>query len=263
MTNSEIVEEYATWLASWSPSKATLRSRRCLAGQVLKLWGVDGMTAANIQSFLAAQQSPWTRTTYHSSLVDFCAWLVAAGYLAANPMPDVRKPKRPRSVPKPLADAEVSKILANAKGPMREWVQLGLLAGLRAHEIAKIRGEDVSQTHIYVEGKGEVRAMIPTHPDIWALALAHDNPGYWYPGSDDGHVRANYISIEVGKFFRSLGITGSIHRARHTYGTRLLRAGTNIRIVQKLMRHASLATTEAYTAVSDDELTAAIGRLSA
>ena len=140
---------------------------------------------------------------------------------------------------------------------------LALLAGLRAHEIAKIRGEDVTADLIYVEGKGQVRAALPTHPDIWALAQRHDEPGYWYPGPEDGHLRGNTISIRVGQLFRGLNITGSIHRCRHTYGTRLLRRGAHIRTVQKLMRHASLATTQVYTDVSDDELRDAIGLLSA
>jgi len=63
--------------------------------------------------------------------------------------------------------------------------------------------------------------------------------------------------------FHDLDIAGSIHRCRHTYATRLLRAGTNIRIVQKLMRHSSLASTQVYTDVSEDEQRNAIGLLSA
>jgi len=103
----------------------------------------------------------------------------------------------------------------------------------------------------------------PTHPDIWQLAEHHDERGYWYPGTEDGHISGNHVSVRVGKLFRTLDIHGSIHRCRHTYATRLLRQGENIRTVQKLMRHASLATTQVYTDVSDDELRNAIGRLSA
>ena len=67
----------------------------------------------------------------------------------------------------------------------------------------------------------------------------------------------------MGKLFTALGISGSIHRVRHVYGTRLLRAGVNIRVVQKLMRHSSLATTATYTAVDESEMRSAIETLRA
>lgn len=62
---------------------------------------------------------------------------------------------------------------------------------------------------------------------------------------------------------RSLGIDGTLHQARHVYGTQLLRSGANLRIVQELMRHRSISSTEIYTAVSSDERTDAIRRLGA
>ena len=62
---------------------------------------------------------------------------------------------------------------------------------------------------------------------------------------------------------REVGLPGSIHRFRATYGTNLLRNGENLRVVQELMRHASLATTQHYLGVSEDEKRDAIGRLAA
>ena len=60
---------------------------------------------------------------------------------------------------------------------------------------------------------------------------------------------------------RRHGLSGSLHRCRHTYATTLLRSGVNIRVVQSLMRHESLSSTQAYTAVEDDERTAAVSGL--
>lgn len=263
MRTEDIATEYAAWLASWSPSRRTVEARRSFANNRIKAWGIEGFTSENIQGWLGGFQGAWTRATYYSHMRDLCAWMVATGILEADPMEGVRSPKRPKSVPRPLAEIEVDRILAVATGEERAWILLGLLAGLRAHEIAKIHGRDVSETHIYVDGKGGVRAALPTHADLWDLAQTYPRHDYWFPGREDGHVTGNTISQRISKLFGGLGITGSVHRCRHTYGTRLLRAGVNIRVVQKLMRHASLATTEAYTAVSDDELVDAIGRLSA
>lgn len=262
MNHAVIVEQYGAWLASWSPSARTVKSRKTLAANRLRAWGLDGFTADNIQPWLSEYRG-WSRATYYSHMKDFCAWLVAAGHLAEDPMPEVRAPKRPGSIPRPLAEVEVDRVLNAATGEMRDQILLALLTGLRAHEIAKIRGEDVTEAQLYVEGKGEVRASLPTHPDVWAMAQRYPASGYWFPGRADGHVSANLISQNVGKLFRSLGISGSIHRCRHTYGTRLLRDGANIRVVQRLMRHSSLATTEVYTQVTDGDMRDAIGRLSA
>lgn len=235
-----------------------------MAASRLREWGVGGMTTENIQAWLGRPKlSRWTRSTYHAHLRDLCAWLVASGYLDADPMDDVRKPSRPSSLPRPLSEPEVERVLAAAEGRVHDWITIALLSGLRVHEIAKIRGEDVTQDGIFVEGKGGTRAVLPTHPDLWTMAQRYPRHGYWFPGRKGEHIKSETITVAVGALFDTLGIAGSIHRCRHTYGTRLLRAGVNIRIVQRLMRHATLATTATYTAVDEDELRAAILRLSA
>ncbi len=260
----QIADEYAAWVRSWSSSAKTIGARRTVALSRLREWGVEGMTTDNIQTWLGAGDwSRWTRATYYAHLKDFCGWLVATGRLTSNPMADVRKPTRPSSLPRPLTEGDVARVMAVVEGRTRDWITLALLSGLRVHEIAKIRGEDVTQDGIFVEGKGGVRAMLPTHDDLWDMAQRYPRHGYWFPGGDEGHIPPRTITLTVSTLFSSLGIDGSIHRCRHTYGTRLLRAGVNIRVVQRLMRHASLATTAAYTAVDEDEMRSAISRLSA
>jgi len=260
----EIAAEYVVWLRSWGASPRTIEARGQLARSRLAAWGVEGMTAVNITDFLARPDiKPWTRSTYHSNLTCFCAWLVASGHREGNPMAQVRKPKRPAPRPRPLTEAEVERVLAAVEGEVRDWILLALLAGLRASEIAKIRGEDVTADGIYVIGKGGKAETLPCHDDLWAMAERYPARGYWFPGPDEGHFRPQRISLIVGDLFHALGIQGSIHRCRHVYGTRLLRGGENIRVVQKLMRHSNLDTTATYTAVDEDELRAAINRLSA
>jgi integrase/recombinase XerD len=263
-TAGTIVDEYATWLRSWGASQRTIDARVGLARSRLLAWGIEGVTAENIAGFLARPDiKPWTRSTYHANLTCFCAWLVATGHREENPMVAVRKPKRPAPRPRPLTESEVARVLSVVEGSVRDWILLALLAGLRASEIAKIRGEDVTADGIYVIGKGGKAETLPCHDDLWAMAERYPQRGYWFPGPDDGHLRSQQISLIVGKLFHAMGIDGSIHRCRHVYGTRLLRAGENIRIVQKLMRHSNLDTTASYTAVDEDELRAAINRLSA
>lgn len=257
---SALVGEYVEWMRSWGASERTIAARRTVAAGRIKAWGLEGLTAHNIQTWLARPdiKSNWTRATYHAHLKSFCDWLVAAEHLAENPMDGVRKTKPPRGRPRPLSEGEVERILSVVQGEVRDWILLALLAGLRASEVAKIRGEDVSIEGIYVEGKGGTREMLPIHPALWELAQQRPRIGYWFVREDGEHVKSQHVSLTVGRLFHSLGIGGSIHRCRHTYATRLLRSGVHIRTVQRLMRHANLDTTANYTAVDEDELRDAV-----
>lgn len=260
----DVLADYAEWMRSWGASDRTIDARVTMARSRIKAWGLGGFTAENIQTFLARPNlKKWTRSTYHAHLKDICTWLVATGRMDRNPMDDVRKPSRPQARPRPLTELEVARVLSVVEGPTRDWILLALFAGLRVSEIAKIRGEDVHEDGIFVHGKGDKSEVLPCHEILWEAAQRYPRHGYWFPGTEDGHVRSQHVSLVVGKLFTALGIDGSIHRARHVYGTRLLRAGVNIRTVQKLMRHSNLDTTANYTAVDEDELRAAINLLGA
>lgn len=258
-----MIDQYGQWMRSWGASDKTIIARTTLARARLAEWGLEGFTPANVQEFLGRDPdwSRWTRVTYHNHIKSFCEFLVAGGYLDASPMTIVRMGRRPVGVPRPLSEEQVAQILAVATGRTRDWLTIALSTGLRAHEIAKLRGEDITASGIYVLGKGEKEAVLPIHPDIWAMAQRYPRTGYWFPSPAGGHVQANTISGIVSRLFSSLGIEGSIHRCRHVYGTRLLRTGMHIRNVQKLMRHGRLETTALYTAVDEDELQAAINML--
>lgn len=262
--SDDLIAEYETWLRSWGASQRTIETRTNLARGRIRAWGVEGLTTENIQEWLARPEltSNWSKATYHNHLTCFCSWLVATGRLAESPMDNVKKTRRPPSSPRPLAEHDVARVLSVVTGDVREWILLALLQGLRAGEIAKMHSEDVTVDGLYVEGKGGTKVTLPTHPDIWEIAQGKPG-GYWFPGNDHGHIRPQHVSLVVGRLFTSLGIKGSIHRCRHVYGTRLLRAGVHVRTVQKLMRHANLDTTAAYTAVDEDELRNAIVLLKA
>lgn len=262
-----VIDAYESWMRSWGAAKKTIEARKTLAARLLRDWGLSGFTTEHVSAFLEGPQPPrkpwskWTRTTYHGHLTDFCAWLAANGHIAEDPMGEVRSPKRPRPNPRPLTEPEARRVLSVVEGRTRDWLLLAMLAGLRVSEIAKVRGEDVTADGIYVEGKGGVEAMLPCHADLWAMAQRYPRQGFWFPGSDEGHLPSQQISLVVGKLFSALGIDGSIHRGRHYYATSLLRNGANVRKVQKLMRHANLETTASYAAVDEDELRDAINLL--
>lgn len=207
----------------------------------------------------------WTRATYYGHLRSYFAFALDVGFLKVDPMAKMRHPKPGTSVPRPLSHAQVALVLAGATNiNLHAWLTLALYAGLRAHEIAKIRGEDVDVDQLYVFGKGGQGKFLPTHPLIWELAQSRPRAGWWFPTrSSMGHVRPTGVSTMTSRLFATYGIEGSIHRCRHTYATELLRGGANVRVVQELMRHASLNSTMIYTAVDEDERRDAINRLAA
>jgi integrase/recombinase XerD len=244
-------------------AKATIRDKLVVVGAGLRQWS-DPPTTRDIERWLSnPAYSPWTRATYYSHARSYFGWLAESGRIQVDPMLGMRRPRAPKGKPRPLSTDEQRLILEHADGDLYAWLCLGLYAGLRVHEIAKLRGEDVDAEALYVLGKGGQTALLPTHPVIWELAQSYPRSGYWFPSrrSASGHRTSTGITSVVSGYFQSLGISGSIHRCRHSYGTNLIRGGANIRVVQQLLRHSSLATTALYTAVDDGEMTAAIRRL--
>lgn len=255
---SPLLDTYCRWLTSWGASERTIGCRREYLARHLASHPA-GATQAELIDHLA-NYSGWTAYTYYSHLSSFYGWAVDSGAMETNPMRGMRRPRHPRQRPRPLTADEAQRALEAATGNARAFLILAMRAGLRAHEIAKIRGEDVTADAIYVTGKGGKTAMIPTHPHVWELAQHYPRRGPWFPGRAKGapSITPHAVSVSVARLFTRLGIDGSVHRCRHYYGTTLLRGGANLRVVQTLMRHDSLATTAGYLGVDEDERRTAI-----
>jgi site-specific recombinase XerD len=193
--------------------------------------------------------------------VDWTQFLLFLGYINADPVAGLTRPKVKRTLPKPLTDEEVEAIKEKAPTQqIRDQITLVLLTGLRASEVAVICGDDVQADRLFIRcGKGDKDAYLPTHPDVWTIAQRYPRRGRWFPGAT-----AQSISLNMSRVFRRVGITeGATHRLRHTYGSRLLAAGVDLRTIQTLMRHESLATTEIYTKLPQNSAQDAIRKLSA
>jgi integrase/recombinase XerD len=266
MNPQKLVSRYETYLRA-SKAARTAEGRAKFAAERLRAWpDPASVSVEQIQAFLGRDTSAWTRATYHGHLKSFFGWLHESGAIDHNPMATVVRPKTPQGIPKPLSKSEMDRVLALADGRVRAWVLLAARAGLRAHEIAKLRGEDVQEDYLYVRGKGSKDAGIPTHPEIWTLAQRYPRQGYWFTSArnETGHIKADSVTIGTARLFRDAGIPhGSIHRVRHCFATNLLRQGTSIRVVQELMRHSDISTTALYCAVDEDEMRAAVNLLSA
>ena len=265
--DNEVVDPFAgfePWLRANSCCENTIADRiGVLADFTRHHPNFPNVTPVEVTNWLDRPgYAPWTRATYFGHLRSYFRFATGAGIVEVDPMAGMRRPKPGRGTPRPLNAGQVAAVLTAAIPNVRTWLMLGLYAGLRAHEIAKIRGEDVTADQLYVFGKGGQGAFVPTHPLVWAEAQSRPRQGWWFPTrAAAGHVTSLAVSTMTSKLFAAHGIEGSMHRCRHTYATELLRGGANIRVVQTLMRHESLTSTQIYTAVDEDERRAAINRL--
>ncbi|QPG69963.1 tyrosine-type recombinase/integrase [Mycolicibacterium mucogenicum DSM 44124] len=226
---------------------------------------------ATIMRWLQSHEDDWsdsTAATYHSYLRAWFKWLIIEEHRVDDPMIKLGTPKYPERVPRPVPDDGLVKLLtARMHHRTRVMILLAALAGLRVSEIARVKGEDLDLEKgvIYImKGKGKKRAALPLH--FLLVEAAHTMParGVWFPGIRSRahtHVLGKSVSDIIGQAMRRAGTPGTPHCLRHWYGTTLLEDGADLRTVQELLRHSSLATTAIYTKVPDHRRHEAINKL--
>lgn len=252
--------EHATRLGITEPGDLTLRSLRSyLAGLA---------TRGRARTTLAR------RTT---AVRVFCAWLVRTGQAKEDPAALLVNPKAHRELPSVLRADEVRALLdvvaGNAEGPVgaRDLAILEVLyaTGIRVGELAGLDVDDLDTERrvVRVFGKGRKERSVPYGvPAAHALDrwLAHGRPDLVRQGSGP----ALFLGARGGRIdqravrtlvHRHLGVVDGApdlgpHGLRHTAATHLLDGGADLRSVQELLGHSSLATTQVYTHVSTDRL---------
>lgn len=259
------ITAYLSWCRSWGATEATVSTRHYILTAYEKATGGSGLSADLEAWVYRPGLSEWSRCTYHTTLKAYFAWEAHIGVREGNPMDRVRRPRRKKDAPRPFSHRQMQAILAarTTHPYVVDWMALGMFAGLRAHEVAKLRGEDVTAESIFVKGKGGRTAFVPTHERLQVLIDRYPEHGYWFPGRKGPTVRPHTVSCAATTLLRSLGIEGSFHRCRHTFGTMLLNTGASLRTVQELMRHESVTSTQIYTLVSDSDRNEAIRMLAA
>ena len=226
-----------------------------------------------------------TRARRLSSIRQLYRFAFEEGWRADNPALRLTGPGRSKSLPKTLSEAEVTRLMeaarTRARAPadrLRDTALFELLyaTGLRVSElvglpVAAVRGDP---RMILVKGKGAKERMVPlSTPARAAVAewLAHldaeEEAGrkagravsrHLFPGEGrGGHLTRQYFHTLVKDVAVLAGISPASvtpHVLRHAFATHLLAHGADLRVIQTLLGHADLATTEIYTHVLDDHL---------
>lgn len=270
-TNNNQYKTLATWRA-WQQAQGL--SQRTITDRELTMVHFLNYTGANPQQITSddilyyvgrAGLSQGSRATYHKHIRAFSRWLIRTGRRPDDPTLGTPVPKQPRGIPHPVNTGDLPLILEAAnRRRTRMMVLLASLQGLRVHEIAKIRGEDINigDLSLLVTGKGNKTAYVPLHGTVATFSESFPAAGYWFPSyRGKGPITPGAVSRAIGSAMTRAGVSGHAHMLRHWYGTSLVRNGVDLRTVQKLLRHESLVTTQIYTLVYDEQTRTAIDGL--
>ncbi len=242
------------------------------------------LTPADVRAFLAARRSAGIggRSLMRSlaGLRAFGRFLERNGKGKVGALAAVRAPKIAKTLPRPLA-VDAAKDIADptsAAGDGREpWIHardaavLALLygCGLRISEALGLKRADIGAREtiadvITVMGKGRKRRMVPLIPAVAKLIGAYialcpfDLPddGPLFVGAKGGALSPRIVQLAMARLRGVLGLpeTATPHALRHSFATHLLARGGDLRSIQELLGHASLSTTQIYTAVDAERL---------
>jgi integrase/recombinase XerD len=284
-----VVDQYLAWLAATNRSAATVRNQRSAldrllhwcAGRELSVGGAltpDALETYRLALFHArgrgGQPLCWgTQAEYLGAVRGFLRWGHRRGLLAGAVAADLDLPRRPYQLPLAVLNPQEAEAVLRqpdrrtATG-LRDRALLELLysTGLRRAEVAGLRLGQVDAVRRVVlvqAGKGQRDRVVPmgrralrwvarylrrSRPQL----VGSEDPGYLFLNRRGRPFRLNRLSERVAAYVRAAGLAkrGSCHLFRHTMATALLEGGADVRDVQEMLGHASLATTARYTHVS-------------
>ena len=189
---------------------------------------------------------------------------------------DIKNPKRTKSLPKSLNEKEVHDLIDavsikegdtpfKQKSKRRDKVILTLLysTGLRISELVKLlkRDIDFDERTIRVRGKGDKDRIVLFDENTKGLLLDYldtdkNNTEYIFVNKNGNSLTPRYVQMMIKKYADEAGIKKKVtpHVLRHSFATHLLKNGVDIRVIQQLLGHSSLSTTQIYTSVDMDTI---------
>lgn len=228
-----------------------------------------GVDLIDVRSFIAQQiKNGLSKTTASRRLAtirSFLKYLNREGYIKSNPAKLVSNPRTSKPLPRFLTVDDVFSLIEKPEGigfiPLRDRAILELLysSGTRVSEIAGLNLEDVNirEGLVKVKGKGKKERLLPLGSKaaealksyiIERILLKKKNNALFLSRRDT-RLSERAIRRMVVKYARMIGINASIgpHTIRHTFASHMLQAGADLRVIQELLGHASLSTTQKYT----------------
>jgi len=246
----------------------------------LDLKSVDRLAVRSYLAYLARRKLARASAARHlSAMRSFFKYLMREGQIEANPARSVATPKREKHLPSVLQPSDVVLLIEQADTSNtlglrdRAFLEVLYASGLRISELVGIDIEDVELRGrlVKVRGKGSKERIVPFGAKAEeAIRAWLEVRGSLVSDIEEPAVFVNYrgeriTTRSVRRLFdgyvrkASLRAGISPHTMRHSFATHLLNAGADLRGIQELLGHASLATTQVYTHVSKERLRAVYG----
>ncbi|MCT3349851.1 site-specific tyrosine recombinase XerD [Lacticaseibacillus paracasei] len=233
-----------------------------------------------IQSFLKEQnatKAPASVSRMISALRKFYRFLLREGAISADPMTKIDTPKRAQHLPATLSSQEVDALMAkpDTDKPLglrdRAIFELMYATGLRVSEVVDLRLDQLhlAMNLLQVTGKGDKERLVPISPQAtqWVdrylqearpKLLKRVQPKNVFVNFHGGPMTRQGIWKNLKAYIASIGIEKDVtpHTLRHSFATRLLENGADLRVVQELLGHSDISTTQIYTHLSNQHLVA-------
>lgn len=282
---SPLIDEFcdALWLEDGLSRNTLDAYRRDLAQ--FGLWleqrgkGLPAADHGDVQAYLAEQFRKRIRASSAarllSSLKRLFRWLQRQNRITTDPTLNIDTPKLPRSLPKSLTEKDVESLLGapDVETPRgeRDKAMLEILyaSGLRVSELVTLKLAQVSQDMgvVRVLGKGSKERLVPLGEEslAWVKRYVSAARPALLAGkaSDDLFVTSRGVAMTRQSFWQIIkryasqaGLRSAIspHVVRHAFATHLLNHGADLRVVQLLLGHSDISTTQIYTHVARERL---------
>lgn len=257
------IRAWRRWLIAGGAAHTTVRARVEQVETFARAHaGADpfGLTMDDVYDWMAGHR--WARETMRSrraTLRAFYRWACSTGRCDADPtelMPRVRAGDPSRT---PATDAEYAAALHAAAGTRWELaVRMAAELGMRRAEVACCHAADLRPEAggwwLTVHGKGGKVRRLPV-ADALARRIRQAGDGYVFANRDGGHVTPRHVGKQVSATLPP-GVT--MHALRHRFATRAYNIDRDVFTVQRLLGHASAATTQRYVQVSDERMRALV-----
>lgn len=260
-------------------SPGTIYQRGRALARFYKHTGVEPLdaTTEDVMAFVDRRQRDGSRLAPQSvgaelaHLAGFYRWAVREGLRDDDPTMRVDRPKLPRNLPRPIAEHSLARAIEEAPDRIRPMLMLGAYAGLRACEVAPLRGDDLwwhnDPPLIFIRhAKGGDQQAVPLAPILEPELRKLPHRGWLFPKRDGtlGPIKAHSVSHICNGYLHRLGMPDTFHSLRHRFGSQVYRlSGHDLRQTQELMRHRSPVSTAIYTQVDPGEAAGIVASLPA
>lgn len=252
---------------------ATIRSREGQLKRLAEFIGKDLLEATEEdlekwqQSLSVSSSSVFTYTCHVRA---YYLWAHTTGLISENPSTTLVIPRIPTRQPRPIPEGDLKTALVCAQHDRQlfVWLLLAGFCGLRAGEVAAVcrtdlRTDDDGGGFLLVHGKGGaeriVRVPAVIVEEMRGLMIVN---GPIFRRPDGAPATSEYVSHRISRYFKSLGMTYTAHTLRHRFAIRLCDAGADVRDVQSLLGHTSLATTTIYLSQATRHASTSVDKLS-